>query len=197
MEEATGWLIPTSIFLLAFLFLSKFIIAKRQATHKNLPPSPPALPFIGHLHLIKEPLHQSLHKLTHKYGHMVFLYLGTRKVLVVSSPSAVEECLTKNDIAFANRPQTLVGKYLNYNNTTLGFSSYGDHWRNLRRLTTVELFSHNRLAMFARVREEEVQLLVRQLFEGCRGQQSMSKVELRYICKFHFYSQMLVISMLC
>lgn len=127
MEEATGWLIPTSVFLLAFLFLSKFIIAKRQATHKNLPPSPPALPLIGHLHLIKEPLHQSLHKLTQKYGHMVFLYLGTRKVLVVSSPSAVEECLTRNDIAFANRPQTLVGKYLNYNNTTLGFSSYGDH----------------------------------------------------------------------
>ena len=176
MEEAAGWLIPTSIFLLLFLFLSKFIL-QRNANHTKLPHSPPALPLIGHLHLIKQPLHRSLHKLTEKYGHMIFLQLGTRKVLVVSSPSAVEECFTKNDITFANRPHTLAGKHLNYNSKTLGFSSYGDHWRNLRRLTTLELLSTNRLAMFARVREEEVKLLVKQLFEECIG--DMSKVELR------------------
>ncbi|MED6206764.1 hypothetical protein PIB30_029852 [Stylosanthes scabra] len=175
-EAASGaWLIIIILLLFSFLFLAKFILER----NKNLPPSPPSLPIIGHLHLIKQPLHRSLNSLTQKYGHMVFLKLGTRKALVVSSPEAVEECLTKNnDIIFANRPKTLAGKHLNYNNKTMGFAPYGDHWRGLRRLTTLELFSANRLAMLARVREEEVHLLVKQLFEDCKGHQNL-KVELR------------------
>lgn len=176
MEAPTGWLIPISTFLLLFLFLSNLIL-KRQSKQKNLPPGPPALPVIGHLHLIKKPLHRSLDKLAEKYGHVIFLRLGTRNVLVVSSPSAVEECFTKNDITFANRPRTLAAKHMNYDSKTIGFASYGDHWRNLRRLTTLELFSSNRLAMFTRIREEEVQLLVKQIFEECKGQ--VSKIELR------------------
>ncbi|MED6179930.1 hypothetical protein PIB30_005388 [Stylosanthes scabra] len=179
-EEARSWLIPTSIFIL-FFFL-KYILHQIHGKHKNLPPSPPSLPIIGHLHLIKQPLQQSFHSLAQKYGHMVFLKLGTRKALVVSSPAAVEECLTKtNDIIFANRPRTLASKNLNYDSKTVGFASYGDHWRNLRRLTTVELFSTNRLAMLESVREEEVQFLVKQLFQECcnGGQTQKSKVEVR------------------
>ncbi|MED6213474.1 hypothetical protein PIB30_093797 [Stylosanthes scabra] len=183
MEEARNWLIPTSVFILFFLLhLSKYILHQIHGKHKKLPPSPPSLPIIGHLHLIKQPLQRSFHSLAQKYGHMVFLKLGTRKVLVVSSPAAVEECLTKsNDIIFANRPKTLSSKNLNYDSKTIGFASYGDHWRNLRRLTTLELFSTNRLAMLESVREEEVQFLVKQLFQECSnaGQTQKSKVEVR------------------
>ncbi|XP_004505637.1 cytochrome P450 81Q32-like [Cicer arietinum] len=178
MEEYSAkWLLPISISLLTLFFFLKF--KKKQNKPKNLPPSPPSLPLIGHLHLIKEPLHRSLHKLSQIYGHMVFLRAGTRNILVVSSPSAIQECLSNNDITFANRPLTLAGKYLHYNSTTLGFSSYGELWRKLRRLTTSELFSTNRLAMFARVREEEVTLLVKQIFEESKGQLSMSKVDIK------------------
>ncbi|XP_027356206.1 isoflavone 2'-hydroxylase-like [Abrus precatorius] len=177
MEE-NGWVISISILLLFINFLSKSIL-KRETKHKNLPPTPPALPLIGHLHLIKEPLHRTLSNLTLKYGHIFFLRLGSRNVLVVSSPSLVEECFTKNDITFANRPRTLAGKHLNYNCTAMGFASYGDHWRNLRRLTTLELLSSNRLAKFARIREEEVKILVKQLFEDCKDETVSVEVELR------------------
>uniref|UniRef100_A0A2P2PR29 Cytochrome P450 n=1 Tax=Rhizophora mucronata TaxID=61149 RepID=A0A2P2PR29_RHIMU len=47
----------------------------------------------------------------------------------------------------------------------MGFSSYGDHWRNLRRLTTIELFSSSRLATFSGIRTEEVRSLLKQLFQ--------------------------------
>lgn len=94
----------------------------------------------------------------------MFLQFGTRKVLIVTSASAVEECFTKNDIIFANRPQSLAGKYLNYNYATIGLAPYGDYWRNLRRVTTLELFSTSRIAMFASIRQEEVQLMVKELF---------------------------------
>nr|XP_025642774.2 cytochrome P450 81E8 [Arachis hypogaea] len=165
------------LLLLLFLFLAKFILERNNKNNKNLPPSPTSLPIIGHLHLINQPLHRSLHNLTKKYGHILFLKLGTRNVLVVSSPSAIEECFTNNDIIFANRPQTLAGKHLNYNCKTMAFVPYGDHWRSLRRLTSLELFTANRLAMLARVREDEVQLLLKQLFQDCKAQNL--KVELR------------------
>ncbi|KAJ8763248.1 hypothetical protein K2173_026149 [Erythroxylum novogranatense] len=148
--------------LLAFRFTSK-----NTANHKKLPPSPPARPIIGHLHLLKQPVHRALHELSSKYGDILFLRYGSRKVLLVSSSSAAEECFTKHDLTFANRPQTLAGKHLNYNCTTIGFSPYGDHWRNLRRLTTVELFSNTRLGMFSGIRMEEVRLLLKQLLRDC------------------------------
>ncbi|KAK7312163.1 hypothetical protein VNO77_35824 [Canavalia gladiata] len=173
MEES-GWLISISVLLL-FIFLCKLNL-KRERKHTNLPPSPVALPILGHLHLIKEPLHRTLHNLTSKYGHIFYLRLGTRNIVVVSSPSAVEECFTKNDITFANRPRTLAGKHLNYNHKAMGFASYGDHWRNLRRLTTLELLSTHRLATFAVIREEEVKLLVKQIFEDCKGLEGVSKM---------------------
>ncbi|KAJ7958215.1 putative Cytochrome P450 [Quillaja saponaria] len=188
MEEVHNLLIPTSFFLLFFFCLSK-VIKYIYACHENFPPSPPALPVIGHLHLLKKPLHQSLHKLTEKYGQILFLRFGTRKVLVVTSPSAVEECFTKNDIIFANRPRTLAGKHLHYNHKTMGSCSYGDHWRNLRRLTTLELFSTNRLASFSRVRQEEVQLLLKELQSKLQRKSSKgrAKTKISGACfQYHF-----------
>lgn len=129
-----------------FLFLLVFkSIRQNRNRNRNFPPSPPAWPIIGHLHLLKEPVHRTLHQLSDKYGPIMFLQFGTRKVLIVTSASAVEECFTKNDIIFANRPQSLAGKYLNYNYATIGLAPYGDYWRNLRRVTTLELFSTSRI----------------------------------------------------
>ncbi|KAJ8747397.1 hypothetical protein K2173_011787 [Erythroxylum novogranatense] len=116
-------------------------------------------------------MHRSLGDLCTKYGDLLFLRFGTRKVLVVSSPSAVEECFTKNDIIFANRPRLIAGKHLQYNYRTIGFSSYGDHWRNLRRVTSMELFSKSRLNKFGKILEEEIQLLLKQLFQESRDRE--------------------------
>ncbi|KAL0314942.1 UNVERIFIED_CONTAM: cytochrome [Sesamum angustifolium] len=101
---------------------------------RNLPPAPILnLPFIGHLYLLKKPLYRSLAKISDRYGPVVLLQFGSRRVLLVSSPSAAEQCLTKHDVIFANRPQLLAGKHLGYNYTSLVWTSYGDHWRNLRK----------------------------------------------------------------
>ncbi|KAL1546910.1 cytochrome P450 81Q32-like [Salvia divinorum] len=133
----------------------------------SLPPSPPlSLPIIGHLYLFKKPLHQSLAKISHKYGPILLLQFGSRPVLVVSSHSAAEECFTKNDVVFANRPRLLAGKHLGYGYTTLAWSPYGDNWRNLRRIATVEILAPNRVQMFAGVRQDETRHLVRRLLNG-------------------------------
>lgn len=167
--------------LFFFILLVSKLFLQKHANREKLPPSPPALPIIGHLHMLKEPLHRTLHQLSEKYGDVLFLQFGVRKVLLVSSPSAVEECFTRNDIIFANRPRLLAGKHLNYNYSTMGFASYGDYWRNLRRLTTLELFSTSRLAMFSNIRQDEVQLLIKELFQDSNDK----KLKVELSSKFH------------
>ncbi|XP_030454477.2 cytochrome P450 81Q32-like [Syzygium oleosum] len=145
-----------------FLFLALYAVAKRLL-HKirNLPPSPfPTLPILGHLHLLKKPLHRSLSRISRRHGPVALLQFGSRRVLVVSSPDAAEECLAKNDVVFANRPRLLAGKHLGYNHTSLAWSSYGDHWRNLRRIASLEILSTNRLLTLSSIRAGEAKSLL-------------------------------------
>lgn len=159
-----------------FIFLT-FKLSTNRNRKQNLPPSPFSLPIIGHLHLIKTPLYQSLATLLSKYGPVLYLRLGCRRVLVVSSPSAVEECFAKNDMVFANRPRTMAGDLLTYNYTTFVWAPYGPLWRNLRRLSVVEIFSSNSVQKFSSIREEEVADFIR----GLSANKGTQKVDLKYL----------------
>ncbi|GLT28876.1 hypothetical protein SLA2020_037790 [Shorea laevis] len=103
--------------LLLFLAFKFFFLSKTR--HWNLPPSPPSLPIIGHLHLLKLPIHHALLKLSQKYGPIISLKLGSSRVVVISSALAAEECFAKNDIILANRPKSLYGKHIEYDHSTL------------------------------------------------------------------------------
>ncbi|KAL7245346.1 hypothetical protein ACSBR2_000635 [Camellia fascicularis] len=147
---------------LSFYFLAQNFLRKPQ----NLPPSPfPPLPLLGHLHLLKKPIHRTLSKLSDRYGPVLLLRFGSRRVLLVASPSAAEECFTQNDIVFANRPRLLVGKHLGYNFTSMAWAPYGDHWRNLRRIASLELLSSHRLQILSHIRVDEIQSLIHRLYK--------------------------------
>ncbi|KAH7846315.1 hypothetical protein Vadar_012431 [Vaccinium darrowii] len=154
------------VFLYSFsLFFYKLIIfPSSRVQHKNLPPSPPRIPILGHLHLLKKPLHHALHNLSNKYGSVFFLWLGWRPVLVISTPSAIEECFTKNDIIFANRPSLPSIMRLENDSRSLVMAPYGTHWRNLRRFAAIEIFSSVRIQMTSRIRADEVRFLAKKLF---------------------------------
>ncbi|EHA8587202.1 putative Cytochrome P450 81E8 [Cocos nucifera] len=163
---------------LALLLLIKLLLFPKNG--KNFPPSPPSLPFIGHLYLIKIFLHRALARVADRYGSVLLLHFGSRPVLVVSSPSVAQECFTTNDITFANRPHLPSSKHINNSNTTLGSSDYGSYWRNLRRIATIDVVSNHRLLSSTDVRAAEVRPLVRQLFQKCTaGAEGFVKVELK------------------
>ncbi|KAK9949980.1 hypothetical protein M0R45_005487 [Rubus argutus] len=148
--------------------------------YPNLPPSPSlSLPILGHLYLLKPPNHRTFHRLSQKHGPVFSLWFGSRRVVIVESFSAVQECFTKNDIILANRPPTLFGKHLAYNHTSLPASPYGDHWRNIRRISTVEVLSTVRLNSFSDVRKDEIKHLLGKLSQSARGDNRFSKVELK------------------
>ncbi|KAL6222635.1 hypothetical protein ACLB2K_006027 [Fragaria x ananassa] len=168
----------TSLSLIFLLFTFKSLFQPQHRRYKNLPPTPSSLPILGHLHLLKPPVHRTFHCLSQTYGPIFSLWFGSRRVVIVSSPSAVEECFTKNDIVLANRPRLLLGKYIGYNWSTDSSSNYGDHWRNLRRIGAVEIFSSQRLNMFSDIRKVEVKHLVRMLARNSSSG-DFSKVEMK------------------
>ncbi|XP_010548442.1 PREDICTED: cytochrome P450 81D11-like [Tarenaya hassleriana] len=172
----------TLILSLLVLFLSAGIFFHRRRKNRqlNLPPSPArSLPVIGHLRLLKPPIHRTFLRLSESLGGapIFSLRLGNRLVFVVSSASIVEECFTKNDVVLANRPKFILSKHVGYDSTTMVGASYGDHWRNLRRIGAVEIFSSHRLSGFLSVRKDEIRRLILRLSKN--SSHGFAKVEMK------------------
>ncbi|KAF8023195.1 hypothetical protein BT93_F0639 [Corymbia citriodora subsp. variegata] len=139
---------------------------------RSLPPSPfLVFPVIGHLYLLRNPLHRSLSWISRQYGPVALLRFGSSRILVVSSPDAAEECLTKNGLVFANRPCLLAGKHLGYNYTSLARSPYGNHWQNIYSIASQILSAHN-LPTISSIRANEVKSLLHRLAKS--GGQSVN-----------------------
>ncbi|KAJ0980240.1 hypothetical protein J5N97_008495 [Dioscorea zingiberensis] len=171
-----------SLILLLFIHIinSSSSSSSKKRNNNKLPPSPPSLPIIGHLHLLKKPLHRALAQISKQYGHVLLLRFGSRPVLVISSPSAAEECFTKNDIIFANRPQLPSNRHLSNNYTTISMAPYGSLWRNLRRVAALEIFSSARLQSFSDARATETLSLIKTLLQDSGNPAGVfKKVELK------------------
>lgn len=120
-------------------------------------PGPTRLPMIGNLHLFlsKSPPHHIFRDLAVKYGPLMRLQMGEVPFLFVSSVEVASQVLKTHDVVFANRPHIAAAGPFTYNCTNIGFSPYGEHWRQLRRIATLELLSARRVRYFRPIREEE------------------------------------------
>ncbi|KAK3006073.1 hypothetical protein RJ639_016305 [Escallonia herrerae] len=90
------------------------LLKKKKKEEENvsssLPPGPRNLPLIGNLHQLGDLPHQSLHRLSHEYGPLMFLKLGSVPTLVVSSADMVREIFRKHDRVFSDRPILYAGR---------------------------------------------------------------------------------------
>lgn len=145
-------------FSLIFLFLAIYLfkLMNSRRIRLNLPPSPPRFPIIGNFCQIGSLPHHSIKAISEKYGPLMLLHFGSTPTLVVSSADMAREMFTTHDIVFSNRPRTLAANILSYGCTDVGFSPYGDYWRQARKICVVELLSLNRVNSFQLVRDEEV-----------------------------------------
>ncbi|KAL4634179.1 hypothetical protein ACB092_04G180200 [Castanea dentata] len=163
------------LFLFSFLYVFKCI---RSSGKPNLPPSPPKLPIIGNLHQLGSLPHRSFQALSKKYGPVMFFYFGHAPTLVVSSADMAREMMKTHDIVFSDRPKATATNSLLYGCTDIAFSSYGEYWRQVRKICVLELLSLKRVQSFQYTREEEVSILINKVRDLCLKGVSINLSEL-------------------
>ncbi|PUZ73427.1 hypothetical protein GQ55_2G472900 [Panicum hallii var. hallii] len=181
--------LPLYLLVIPLLLAIPLLYLRRRSTRGHgssalrLPPSPWALPVIGHMHHLAGGAlpHHAMRDLARRLGPLMLLRLGELPVLVASSADAARDIMRSNDLAFATRPITPTAKILlGEGRYGLVFAPYGDGWRQLRRICTMELFSARRVRSFRAVREEEVRRLLRSV-AASTSPVNMSKMVSAYV----------------
>ncbi|MED6183187.1 hypothetical protein PIB30_035702 [Stylosanthes scabra] len=85
-------------------------------------------------------------------------------------------CNKTYDVIFASRPKFLFSEIVTYNCTDIAFSPYGNYWKQLRKISTSELFTPKRVNSFKSIREEEFNSLIKRIIIDSK--QSMMMINL-------------------
>ncbi|XXG52797.1 hypothetical protein AAC387_Pa03g1020 [Persea americana] len=163
-SNSMALLLSLLFFASALFFLLK--LNGQRAKKTDVPPSPPKLPLIGNLHQLGTLPHRSLRSLAGKYGPLMLLYLGRIPTLIVSSAEMAEQIMKTHDLVFASRPSMTAAKELLYGCADLAFASYGEYWRQVRKMCVLELLSIRRVNSFRSIMEEEVSLMIERISQS-------------------------------
>ncbi|KAH6795183.1 hypothetical protein C2S52_005660 [Perilla frutescens var. hirtella] len=167
--------------LLLLIALPIILIFSLHKTRKtNRPPGPPSLPFIGNLHQLAavDDLHLYLWRLSKKYGPIMQMKLGSTPLIIISSAKLAKEVLKTQDLAFCSRPRSLSQQKLSYNNIDIIFAPYDHSWRELRKITSIHLFSLKKVQSFRPVREEEVSHFISKISDLASAHQAVNLSEM-------------------
>ncbi|WMV21343.1 hypothetical protein MTR67_014728 [Solanum verrucosum] len=171
-----------AVFSFLFLFscglLSFLVRLSSKKSKKNLPPSPPKLPFIGNFHQLGLQPHRSLQKLTNEFGPMMMLQFGSVQVLIASSAESASQIMKIQDLGFANKPNSIIPRKLFFGPKDVAFTPYGEYWRNARSVCMLHLLNNKRVQSFSKIREEETSLLLRKINHSIDNSQVVDLTEL-------------------
>ena len=171
MVDLQGCIILLLVWL-ASIVLFRAIFSKTQNKFR-LPPSPLALPIIGHLHLLGPIPHQALHKLSNHYGPLIHLQFGSVPSVVASSEEIAKEFLKGQEFLFSNRPLLTVVDCLSYPSSDFIFAPFGDYWKFMKKLCMSQLLGGRTLDQLLPVRREEIRRLLNLMQEKANAREQV------------------------
>ncbi|KAA8517014.1 hypothetical protein F0562_017168 [Nyssa sinensis] len=171
MADFQGYIILFLVWLISTILLR--VLFKNPAMSR-LPPSPLALPIIGHLHLLAPIPHQALHKLSKRHGPLIHFFLGSIPCVAASSAEMAKEFLKTHEISFSNRPQLAVVKYLTYGSQDFSFAPYGPYWKFMKKLCMSELLGGRTLDLLLPVRGDEIKRFIESLLKKANAGEAVN-----------------------
>nr|AKI33846.1 cytochrome P450 76AD1-like protein [Anulocaulis leiosolenus] len=147
--------------ILATMFLTFHIIKMFLSPIKaKLPPGPRPLPIIGNILELGEKPHRSFANLAKIHGPLITLKLGSVTTIVVSSSEVAKEMFLKNDQSLANRTIPDSVRAGNHDKLSMSWLPVSPKWRNLRKISAVQLLSSQRLDASQAHRQSKVKQLI-------------------------------------
>nr|GEV84884.1 cytochrome P450 93A3-like [Tanacetum cinerariifolium] len=134
----------------------------------RLPPTPFALPIIGHLHLLAPKPHQAFHKLAIKYGPIYRIFLGSTPCVVSGSPEIAKEFFKTYDNTFSDRPPNSSMDFISYGGNGFLFAPYASYWKFMKKIIMSELLNGKTLDSLLPVRHDELNGLIKDLSEKAK-----------------------------
>ncbi|CAG7877001.1 unnamed protein product [Brassica rapa] len=159
------YLILVIICLFSLLCYSCFFF-KKPKDGFELPPSPPSLPIIGHLHLLLSgSTHKALQKLSSRYGPLFHLNIFNVPVIFVSSASVAYEIFREHDVNFSFRGTPPIDESLLVGSFGFFTAPYGDYWKFMKKIMVTKLLGPQALERSRGIRDYERERLYASLLD--------------------------------
>nr|QWK52340.1 cytochrome P450 705A18-2 [Isatis tinctoria] len=169
-----NWFILILLCFFSLLCYSLFFKKPNDSRGCDLPPSPPALPIIGHLHLLLSALtHKSLQKLSSKYGPLLHVRIFNVPIILVSSASVAYEIFKSHDVNVSTRGLAAIDESLVFGSSGIVNAPYGDYWKFMKKLIANMLLRPQSLERSRGIRAEELQRFYSSLLEKARKNESV------------------------
>ncbi|KAE8713423.1 cytochrome P450 82A3-like [Hibiscus syriacus] len=141
----------------------------KRSNGKAAPEAGGAWPIIGHHPLLgdSKAAHVTLGALADKLGPAFTIRLGVHQALVVSPREVAKEIFTTNDMAVSSRSKMETAEHMGYNYAMFGFSPYGHYWREMRKITMLEVLPNHRIDQLKKVFVSEIEGSLKDLHKFC------------------------------
>ncbi|CAH8352722.1 unnamed protein product [Eruca vesicaria subsp. sativa] len=148
------------IFLCFFSLLCYSLFFKKTKNSRvgcDLPPSPPSLPVIGHLHLLLSTLvHKSLQKISSNYGPFLHLRIFNTPIILVSSASVAYEIFRAHDVNVSSRGAPAIDESLLFGSSGVLNAPCNDYWKFMKKLMVTKLLGPQAQEQSRGIRADEL-----------------------------------------
>ncbi|KAJ0716378.1 putative cytochrome P450 [Helianthus annuus] len=130
----------------------------------RLPPGPYGLPVFGYLPFLSNHLHERFTEISHRYGPIFSLRLGSKFHVVVNSVDLAKVMTRELDRTFANRSPPVAALTITYGALDIAWSNNNVYWRNMRKLLVSQVLSNANLDACQGFRTTEVRKTISNVY---------------------------------